>query len=166
MADFVQISVSKSARRVLRNPLPLTTLNTIVNGVISGNPWGCIPYTRAGVTMPAVELTRATYTGRVQYQDNMGKVIGEVTVRSPTQSGFTNAIAEVVGNTTIRGLMGGEPIHNPEKDSYSNMLRCCDASGDLYNVTFTRDRVSITSYVEDSLLSTIETWADGISALD
>ena len=96
----------------------------------------------------------------------MGKVIGEVTIRSPTQLGFTNAIAEVVGNTVIKGLMGGEPVHNPEKDSYSNMLRCCDTSGDLYNVTFTRERVSITSYVEDSLLSTIETWADAIPALN
>jgi len=166
MADFIQISLSKSARRILRNPLSLTTLNTIVNGIISGNPWGCIPYTRAGVTMPAVELTRQTYTGRVQFQDNMGKVIGEITIRSPTQSGFTNAITEVIGNTVIKGLMGGEPVHNPEKDSYSNMLRCCDTSGDLYNVTFTRERVSITSYVEDSLLSTIETWADAIPALN
>ena len=167
MADFVQTAVSKSALRVLRYPIPnMTAFETVIAGVISGNPWGCIPYTRAGVSMPPVERTSETYTGKVLYQDSLGKIIGDVTIRAKTQAGLTSAISDVVANTAIEGFIGGDAIHDPITDKYSCALRCCDSSGDMYTVTFTRDRVRITSYVEDSLLATLETWADGVAVLE
>jgi hypothetical protein len=167
MADFIPTSISKNALRVLRNPLPsLSAFTTIVTGVVSTNPWGCIPYTRSGATMPPVELTRELYSGRVIYQDSMGKAIGTITVNAQSQAGFTAAIAEVLGNTALETTIGGVPVHDPHTDTYSNTLRCCAADGDLYNVTFTRKQVRIASYNDDAVLTTLETWADGITALD
>jgi hypothetical protein len=41
MADFVQNSTVKSAVRELANPIPdVGTFNTIVQSVITGNPFG------------------------------------------------------------------------------------------------------------------------------
>jgi hypothetical protein len=166
MADFVQTSISKNALRILRNPFPnISAFDTVVSGVVSGNPWGCIPYTRSGTTMPPVEITREVYSGKVMYQNNVGKVIGTITVNAPTQSGFTAAIAEVLGSTDLETIVGGIPAHDPTRDTYSTTLRCCAADGDLYTVTFTRDRVRVASYNDDDVLNTLEIWADGITAL-
>jgi hypothetical protein len=166
MADFIPTTISKNAVRVLRTPLAsLSAFTTIVNGVVSGNPWGCIPYTRAGMNMPPVEITRQVYSGKVIYQDVMGKTIGTITVSAPSQSGFTSAIADVVGNSTLEGLMGGIAVHDPIADNFSNTVRCCAADGDLFNVTFTRKQVRVASYNDDGVLATLETWADGVPAL-
>jgi len=39
------------------------------------------------------------------------------------------------------------------------------ASSEIYYVTFSRDSVRISSYQDDSIRSTIETWADSVPAL-
>jgi hypothetical protein len=167
MADFIETAVSKSAIRILRNPLPsMSALNTIVNGVVSTNPWGCIPYTRSGTSMPPVEITREVYSGKVLYQDPYGKVIGTVTVNAPTQSGFTSAIAEVLGSSDLETSIGGVPAHDPMNDAYSTTLRCCHTNGDLYSVTFTRKQVRLSSYNDDAVINALEVWADAIPQLD
>jgi len=166
MADFVQTSVSKSALRTLRNPIAtLGAFDSIISAIVATNPWGCVPYTRAGEAMPGVAISTQSYTAKVRYQDNMGKVIGEVTVKSPTQAGFTTAVNNVKANTALEAAIGGTAVHDAFTDRYSATLRCNDPTGDIYSVAFTRTTVRVTSYVEDSLLATIEAWADGISAL-
>jgi len=35
----------------------------------------------------------------------------------------------------------------------------------MFYVSFTRKAVRVTSYEDDAILSTIETWADGVTAL-
>ena len=42
----------------------------------------------------------------------------------------------------------GTPAHDPADDSFSTTVRCHDANGELYNVTFSRDRVTVQSYSE------------------
>jgi hypothetical protein len=43
MADFVQNSKTKNAVRDLTSPIPdVATFNTIVQSVITDNPFGCI----------------------------------------------------------------------------------------------------------------------------
>ena len=167
MADFVQTAVSKSAQRVLRNQIgSLSALENLIADITTNNPWSCVPYIRSGVTMPPVDISARAYTGKVKYQDTMGKVIGEITVKTSTNAGFTTALSEVEQNADLEAAMGGIPAHDPMTDKWSIALRCCAAGGDLYTVTFTRDTVRVTSYIEDSLLATIETWADGIAILD
>ncbi len=43
---------------------------TIVNGVVTNNPFGCTSYQSGGETLPAVEKTREAYTARIIYEDN------------------------------------------------------------------------------------------------
>jgi len=50
-------------------------------------------------------------------------------------------------------------------DSFSATIRCHDANGELYNVTFSRDRVTVQSYSDNAILAKVETWADTVPAL-
>ena len=47
-----------------------------------------------------------------------------------------------------------------EEDTFSATLKCHDASGEIYYVAFSREQVRVTSYSDDAILATIETWAD------
>jgi hypothetical protein len=50
MADFVQSNVTKSAVRELADPIAdVATFNTIVQSVITGNPFACVAYMASGL---------------------------------------------------------------------------------------------------------------------
>ena len=42
----------------------------------------------------------------------------------------------------------GVPVHDEESDSYTATLKCHDQNGELFNVTLSRDRVTLQSYSE------------------
>ena len=58
------------------------------------------------------------------------------------------------------GTAGRSAIHVAEEDTFSATLKCHDASGEIYYVSFGREQVRVTSYSDDAILATIETWAD------
>ena len=166
MADFITTSTAKSATRELRNPIAtLAEFDTIVSAVIANNPWNCTPYQYRGESQPAVSISKEQYTAKIQYQNNTGKVIGTITVQAPTKTGLTSAVSLVQGDEDLENAIGGIAAQDPTKDKYSCTLRCNAASGDLYYVTFSRDKVRVTSYEQDSVLDDLEAWADSIPAL-
>jgi len=61
--------------------------------------------------------------------------------------------------------MGGTGSHESSEDGFSVILKFHTDSGELYNVGFKREKVTVSSYEADSILTTIETWADTISEL-
>jgi len=166
MADFVNTITTKSAVRELRNQIAsLAAFDDIISAILTTNPWNCIPYQYRGESQPGVVISKQHYIGKVQYQDNMGKVIGTITVHAPTQAKFTSAVNAVEENTNLENIIGGIAVRDPVTDKYSCTLRCNAASGDLYYVTFARDKIRVTSYDDDNVLYDLEIWADGISAL-
>lgn len=166
MADFVAKSVTKSAERILANEITdMSTFQTLVNGVIADNPWGCTSYVEAGVTVAGVRKGAEYYSGKVVYQDTEAKVVGQVSVKAPTSSGFTAAVSNVVANAALETAIGGTAAHDSSGDNFSITLRCHAANGEQYTVSFKRDKIIVSSYTADSILSTIETWADGVAAL-
>jgi hypothetical protein len=161
MGDFVQQSIVKTAVRELTTPIAdVTTFNTLVAGVISGNPWSCTAYEIGGVAQPAVAKTREGYTARIEYEDNEAKIVGYVNARAPTVAGFTSGVTAILADTGLTTAMGGDPVHVTEEDSFSATLKCHHANGEIYTVTFTRDQVRVSSYSDDAILTAIETWAD------
>ena len=79
MGDFVQQSITKTAVRELTTPIAnITTFNTLVSGVISGNPWGCTAYDVAGFPQDPVAKSREGYTARIEYENIEVKVVGSV----------------------------------------------------------------------------------------
>jgi hypothetical protein len=63
IADFVQKTVNKTAVRELTTPIAtVTSFNTLVEGVINENPFGCVGYTtRDGETIDPIVRNRVLH---------------------------------------------------------------------------------------------------------
>ena len=72
---------------------------------------------------------------------------------------------DILAETALATAMGGDPVRDYDHESYSCQLKCHDASGEIYYVTFSRDAVRITSYEDDAIRTAVETWADTVPAL-
>ena len=62
-------------------------------------------------------------------------------------------------------LLGGDAVRDSDSESYSCTLKCHDANGEVYYVTFARDQVRISSYSDDAIRTRVETWSDTVPAL-
>ncbi len=161
MADFIETSNTKTAVRELIAPIAnVTTFNTLVQGDITGNPFGCTAYTAGDVPQDPVMKGREAYTSHVIYQDAEARVIGRVTARAGTVAGFSAGVAEVLGNEALIAAMGGSPARDEESETYSCALKCHDANGEVYTVTLSRNQVRVSSYSDDAIKGAVETWAD------
>ena len=45
-------------------------------------------------------------------------------------------------------------------------LKIHDPTGEIYYLSFTRKDLKITSYESDNILTKVDTWADGVAALN
>ena len=166
MADFTQNTNVKSAVRKLAEPIAdINAFNTIVQSVITTNPFGCVSYMSAGASHPPVEKIRESYTAKFVYQDMLAKKIGSSAESYNTLAGFNAGIPAVLANTANITAHVGSIVRNPAADSFSVTLRCHDPNGELYIVNFSRQQVTVSSYEDDAIRTVIETWADGVPAL-
>jgi hypothetical protein len=97
----------------------------------------------SGVNHPPVEKSRESYSAKFVYQDLNAKRIGSGSETYSTIDGFNNGIAAVLANSANITAHGGTPAHNAEADTYSVTLRCHDPTGEMYFVSFSRNRVVI-----------------------
>ena len=166
MTDFVQKSNVKSAIRNLAIPIEdIATFNTIVESVITDNPFACVAYMTAGESHPPVEKTKEAYTAKFVYQDAMAKTVGTASHKFDTLAKFNSGVTAVTAATAITTAHGGTVVRDIDSDAFSASLRCHDANGELYMVNLSRDRVTITSYSDEAIRTRIETWADTVAAL-
>jgi len=166
MADFVNTTTTKTAERVLSAPIAdLTTFTTLVQEIITNNPWGCTSYESAGQTLAPVTKTKEYYSGRIVYEDALAKTIGQISVKAPTQAAFNTDIITILADATLRSAMGGSPSHDSSEDKFSCTLRCHDPNGEVYLVTLTREKIRLSSFEADSIRTSLETWADSVAIL-
>jgi hypothetical protein len=166
MADFVQNTVTKSAIRELAEPIAdVATFNSIVQSVITDNPFACVAYMTAGENHNPVEKTREGYTVKIVYQDTNANNVGNLSDRFTTIAGFNAGAAALLANTALATAHGGTAVRDTDNETYSATLRCHDVNGEIYMVNFSRQRVSITSYSDDGIRTKVETWADTVPAL-
>jgi hypothetical protein len=166
MADFIQNSQTKTAFRDLASPITdVAAFNTIVQSVITDNPFGCVAYMTAGENHAPVEKSREGYTVRLVYEDAEAKSIGTASHKFSTLAGFNAGVTALLAAAAVSTAHGGTVIHDAENDSFTATLRCHDANGELYMLSFSRDRVSLTSYSDEAIRTAVETWADTVPAL-
>ena len=166
MADFVQSANVKSAVRTLAEPIAdIATFNTIVQSVITDNPFGCVAYMTAGENHAPVEKTREAYTARLVYEDGNAKTIGNGSHRFNTLAGFNAGVTALLAAAAVSTAHGGTVLHDAENDSFTATLTCHDANGELYMLNFSRERVTLTSYSDEAIRTSVETWADTVPAL-
>ena len=166
MGDFIQKTQVKSAVRKLSSPIEkMETFQNLINSIMSSNPWGCTSYVDNGVTIEGIIRKNEYFSGTVQFSDAQKKVIGEIVIKVPNMGAFNYAIINTLSNPDLRSAIGGVPSHNNADDGFHSLLKCHDPNGENYQVTFKRDSITVSSYSSDSILATIETWADGIPSL-
>jgi hypothetical protein len=166
MADFVQKTTVKSAVRALANPIAdVAAFNTIVQSVITDNPFACTAYESAGVNHAPVEKTKETYAAKIVYQDVDAKKVGSASHSFDTIAGYNAGTPALTGLAALNTAHNGTPVHNAAADTFSATLKCHDANGEIYMVTFGRESVSLTSYSDDAIRTRLETWADTVAAL-
>jgi hypothetical protein len=166
MADFVMKNNTKTAVRELAAPIAdVTAFDGIIQGVLSGNPFGCTSYEVGGVSQDPVVKSRENYTARILYQNGEAKTIGQITARAGSVAGFSANITELLGNTALSTAMGGDAVRDAENERFLCTLRCHDPSGEIYYVSFGRDQLRISSYSDDAIVAVVEAWADTVPAL-
>lgn len=166
MADFTQTATVKTAVRELAAPIDsMAAFTSIIDDILTNNPWGCTSYEQAGVTLPGVSKASESYTGRVIYENNEAKTVGTISIKAPTPSAFNTDVSTIVATTALNTAMGGTPSHDSSEDRFSCTLKCHHSNGELYSVRFARDSVTLSSYEADAILTGLETWADTIAAL-
>ena len=166
MADFAQTTNIKSAVRKLADPITdVAAFNTIVQSVITTNPFGCVSYMSAGENHQPVEKSKESYTAKFVYQDAEANRIGSGSESYNTMAGFNAGITAMLANTANNAAHGGSVFHDSDKDTFSVTLKCHDPNGEIYFVSLSRQQVAISSYEDDSIRTVIETWADGVTAL-
>ena len=164
--NFVQQSITKSASRVLAAPIAdADTFETLIEAVVTDNPFACTAYTVGGDAMAAVAITKRSYGARLVWEDVDAKNVGTTTEKYGTKAGFAAGCAIIMASAPLATQHGGTCIHDPDIDTYSATIRCHDANGEIYYVNFSRDRVSLISYSDEAIRSRVETWADTVPAL-
>ena len=166
MADFVQSSETKSAIRTLASQIAdVATFNSIVQSVITDNPFACVSYMTAGVTHDPVEKTKESYVVKVVYQDTEAKTVGNDSSKFGTVAGFNAGATALAASAALITAHGGTAVRDADNETYSATLKCHDANGELFTITFSRTRLSLTSYSDEAIRTKVETWADTVAAL-
>jgi len=166
MGDFVQNSAVKTSIRTLASPIEdVATFVSIVNAVVTNNPFGCVEYLTAGVTHAPVEKTKETYVVKINFQNNDAKVVGTNSEKFNSVAGFNAGASALLADTALATAHGGIPARDSDTETYSATLKCHDPSGEIYQLTFSRDKVSLTSYEDDAIRTKVETWADTVPEL-
>ncbi len=167
MADFVQKANVKRSVRIIATPIAsVAALNTLVQGVIDANSFSCVDHVVSGVTIAGVTRGTQSFGVKVVYENPTTlKNMGNSTAKASTVAGYTSAAAALVGNTALATAIGGTAIEDTEAEGYSIQLKCHDANGEDYTVTFTRTTISISSYEDAAIVTRVDTWADTKPAL-
>jgi hypothetical protein len=168
MADFTPKSTVKSAVRELSAPIAdYATFDAIITEIIENNPWGCTPYSSNGATIQGVVRGTERYTATITYENNEAKTVGTIPVRGPSMAAVNNAVTKILADTTITSGFGSgvSGSRDSSADTYSCTIKAHASNGELYNVTFKRDSVALSSYEADSIRTTLESWADTVAIL-
>jgi hypothetical protein len=79
--------------------------------------------------------------------------------------GYQYGIAAVISNMANTAAHGGRAKHVPGTDMFSVILKCHDPNGELYFLSIARDRVTLSSYVDEEIRARVEAWADGVPGM-
>ena len=163
--DIIRIGTKISLRFAI--PIPtLSTFETLVIDIILNNPWACTDYVIKGTTFDGVTRGSEYYNGKVDFTSTMtGKNLGYINVKGPTGASLTSCISTVLAEEDLETQMGGVSSHDSSGDTFKCAIKCHDANGEFYYVNFYRDKIRITSYEADSIVTVIEAWADLLPAL-
>jgi hypothetical protein len=168
--DFTPTSIVKSAKRTFTAPITsaATFDAAIAELKAEDNPLGAADYMTSGETIDGVTTTAESYRATIEYLNPHGKVLGTIVINAPARTAYDDIIAEILAATAITEAYSADAVanRNTAKDSWNVRLRIHDPTGENYFLNFTRKDLKISSYENDNILTGVDTWADGVAALN
>jgi hypothetical protein len=143
----------------------IMAFDAVIQSLILKNPLGCTSYRSAKRHHPPVEKVREMYTAKFVYHDAKGKRVGSGSEVYNSVEGYQYGIAAVISNMANIASHGGKIKHLPDADLFAVTLKCHDPNDELYFLSFSRDRVTLSSYSDEGIRKRVEKWADGVPAL-
>jgi len=108
---------------------------------------------------------RERYTAKFVYLDGNGKQVGTGSEVYDSIEGYETGIASVITNMANIASHRGKVVHLKEADLFSVTLKCHDPGGELYFLSLARDRITVSSFTDDTIRKRVERWADSVPAL-
>lgn len=169
--DFVPTSVVKAATRSFTAPITAAATYDGIITTLTGaeNPLGATDYQTAGETVSGVTVTDQSYRATIEFIEEVeGKSVGSIVITAPDRAKHAAIINHILADTELSGAtcFGGEAVQNTTKDSWSTRVKVHDPTGEIYYLNFTRNALKLSSYENDAILTKVETWADGVTALN
>ena len=166
MRHFKPKPGSKSAIHLLSNPFPdISAFDAVVRSLVLNNPLGCTSYMCAKRNHPPAEIVREMYSAKFVYLNAEGKRIGYGLDMYNSVEGYQTGIAAVISNMANIASHRGRVKHLPAADLFSVLMKCRDPGGELFFLSIARDRVTLSSYTDDSIRKRVEKWTDSVPAL-
>ena len=166
MGYFKQKPGTKSVVRRLKRPFPdIASFTSVVRSLILENPLECLSYMSEKKNHPPLEIVREMYTAKFVYLNAAGKQIGRGLDMYDSVEGYQTGIAAVISNMANIASHRGKVKHLPGADLFSVTLKCHDQEGELYFLSLARNRVTLSTYTDDSIRKRVEKWTDSVPAL-
>ena len=166
MAHFNQRPGTKSASLHLKKPFAdIVAFDTVIRSLVLKNPLGCTSYMKQKKNHQPIEKVREMYTAKFRYESPEGKRIGTGIDMYDSVDGYQYGIAAVISNMANVAAHRGKVRHLPESDLFSVIMKCHDQGGELYFISLSRNRVTVSSYEDDRILKKVEAWAQSVPAL-
>jgi hypothetical protein len=157
---------TRSATRILHTPFAdITAFSRVVRSLVLTNPIGCTSYRSIKKVHPPLEIVREMYTAKFQYTNDKGKRIGTGQEMYDSVDGYELGIAAMISNMANIAAHRGRVRHIADADHFAVILKCHDPVGGLFFVSVARDRLTVSSYTDDTIRKKVEAWANGEPAL-
>ncbi len=166
MPVFTPKPGSKSAYRILKHPIPdIAAFETITRSLVRSNPLGCTPYFSTRKNYPPISVVREMYTAKFAYTTPGGKRIGTSSEVYDSVEGYETGVAATITNMANIAAHRGKIRHLKDADLFSAILKCHDRNGEIFFVSLGRNRLTVSSYIDDAIRKRIEVWADSVPEL-
>jgi hypothetical protein len=166
MPDFRQKPGTKSGVFRLKTPIAdIAAFDEIIQALIHKNPLGCTSYYARKRHHPPIQKVREMYTARFEYRNPREKRIGTTIEMYDSVEGYETGIAAVISNMANISSHRGKVRHRKKTDLFSVMLRCHDPKGEIYFLNMARDRMTLSSYIDDAIRERLSKWTSEIPEL-
>lgn len=85
------------------------------------------------------------------HMDGSTGTVRRLSVRCPTIAAYTANVATELANAALATAMGGTAVHASDSDSFAVALRCHAASGELFTLSLSCTRLTLSSYEDDAV---------------
>lgn len=156
MADFIETSKSRNAKRTYDKIADVNTFEAAVSAFASDSTMG----------LTRKEASSEVYKTRIDYFDAKGDDKGYLNFYAADKTAYTDMASLLKGTEaaeTAAGV-GGSASTDSEEDTWSAKFSC-SLGDDTFTVTITREYMLVNGFEKDETLAAVEAWADTIPAL-